>query len=481
MRSADAPEAPAAAASLMPARLGPYAIVRPLGHGGMASVYEGVHIGLGKRVAIKVLQPHLAANETTAARFVREGRAVARIHHPHVVEVFDVGLHEGVPYLVMELLEGVDLSEYLKCNAPLSLDETTELLLPIISAVAAAHEAGIVHRDLKPANVFLARGRHAKVDPKVVDFGISTFMDKDGNLELTQTHAMLGTIRYMSPEQTRGAKYADARSDQYALGLMVYLCVTGKPPFVAEGVYEMIHAIRNAPLVPPSQHNPKLPPDFDDVVMRAMSREPANRFPSVAELGRALLPFAGRRSSASWEREFVPDDGAGPKLGRGQRATLPEGTEAKPDPKPATTREDPTLMTSESGDTLPRSGGRTRMLLAVVGGAVGLGVAVAVILAVVSRGPEPRVQPPTPAAPVLVASEPTTAEPTPTANTTGTATATPTLASTPTPTAAPTLASTATGISSAASSAKPRPRVIARPAQGAPKPKLGSNGSPILE
>jgi len=270
----------------------------------MASVYEAVHVGLGKRVALKVLRPHLAVDETTIARFVREGRAVAKVRHPHVIDVFDVGAHDELPYLVMELLEGLDLSEYLKRNAPLTADETIGLILPVISAVAAAHDAGIVHRDLKPANIFLSAGRHGKVHPKVVDFGISTFTEKDGDLELTHTQTMLGTVRYMSPEQTRGAKYADARSDQYAVGVILYLCTTGVVPFEGEGVYEIIHAIRHGELQPPSVRAPALSPAFDAVVTRALAREPAARFDSVAELGRELMKLATRRS-ITWEREFA--------------------------------------------------------------------------------------------------------------------------------------------------------------------------------
>jgi serine/threonine-protein kinase len=334
----------------------------------MASVYEAVHVGLGKRVAIKVMQPHLAANETTAARFVREGRAVAKVRHAHVVDVFDVGSHEGVPYLVMELLEGTDLAEYLKCHGRLGLLETIDILLPVCSAVAAAHEAGIVHRDLKPANVFLSRGRHGRVHPKVVDFGISTFMEKDGDLDLTHTQTMLGTVRYMSPEQTRGAKYADARSDQYSLAVMLYLCTTGEVPFSGEGVYETIHAIRNARLVPPSKKNPALPADFDDVVERALARDPNARFPSVVELGRALLAFATRRSSAGWEREFpFPDE---------------DVMTTRPDVAPPTVStsvpsvhaNEPTVMTSVTqAANLRADRGRRARMLAVIGlGTVGV-------------------------------------------------------------------------------------------------------------
>ena len=455
------------------ARLGPYAIIAPLGHGGMASVYEAVHIGLGKRVAIKVMRSQLAADETSAARFVREGRAVARVRHPHVVEVFDVGSHEGVPYLVMELLEGVDLAEYLKCNAPLPIGEAVDLMLPVLSAVSAAHEAGIVHRDLKPANVFLVQRRHGRPHPKVVDFGISTFMEKDGDLDLTQTQTMLGTVKYMSSEQTRGAKYADARSDQYSLGVMLYMCTTGQVPFTGEGVYEMIHAIRNAELVPPSKLNPALLPAFDGVVACALARAPADRYASVADFARALLMFAGRRSSASWEREFEAPrtdgtSGDPPRRGPQSSDDVSDREMALGGAPPGAAKEDATVMSTVADRSFARaSRGRHAVLLAALIGTAA--AAIVLTLFFTSRGhangagrPSAAARqssPASPSVPLAVTAAPSPAPLPPTTTTTTTSSA---------------------PISSAASKS-PLPHGTQKTPVTHPPPKSGSNGAPILE
>src|SRR5579871_2943196 len=155
------------------ARVGQYVVGRELGRGGMAVVWEAEHTQLGKRVALKMLLPHLAENEIASSRFVREGRAAAQIHSAHVVDVFDVGVHEGVPYLVMELLEGSDLAATLRDRRTIEVRDLVDWMLPIASAVHAAHEAGVVHRDLKPSNVFLARRQDGTLSPIILDFGIS--------------------------------------------------------------------------------------------------------------------------------------------------------------------------------------------------------------------------------------------------------------------------------------------------------------------
>jgi serine/threonine-protein kinase len=476
-------EAAIASDPMRPARLGPYAIVRPLGHGGMASVYEAVHVGLGKRVAIKVMQPHLAAHETTSARFVREGRAVAKVRHAHVVDVFDVGAHEGVPYLVMELLEGTDLADYLKCHTRLGLAEAVDIMLPVCSAVAAAHEAGIVHRDLKPANIFLSRGVRGGVHPKVLDFGISTFMEKEGDLDLTHTQTMLGTVRYMSPEQTRGAKFADARSDQYSLGVMLYLCTTGQVPFSGEGVYETIHAIRNAPLLPPGVVNPALPRELDAVVARALSRDPNGRFPSVVELGRALLPFATRRSSAGWEREFVaydeemattrPDAPSAAAVAAAADSTA-AATVGSPRHVPG---EDATAMTSVTQATRARSK-RTRTIV-VVGAGFALAAALGAIFVVPRLGS-------TGAAQVGVKAAATAAAPVAPAASSAPSEAKDDVSSADQGSAAPAAPPpTASSVPASATRGQPKPAHAVAPA-GASRPRpapaaTGNNGAPILE
>jgi serine/threonine-protein kinase len=281
------------------ARVGPYELVRRLGRGGMAEVFEGRHVDLGKRVAIKLLR-HAMPDDRAARRVLREGRTATAITHPHVVSVLDVGSHDGAPYLVMELLEGEELAGLLAREGTLGHARIAELLLPVMSGVAAVHAAGIVHRDLKPSNILLAR-RHRGIEPVVVDFGISR------SIAPSQTNAstgIVGTVHYMAPEQLRGARGVTPLTDQYALGVILYECATGGPPFWNDDHYELLHAIMTAPVVPPSELVPGLSPDFDALVLRALARDPKDRFASVEELAEALLPFAERAVRERWAGEL---------------------------------------------------------------------------------------------------------------------------------------------------------------------------------
>ena len=288
----------------MPASIGPYRVLREVGRGGMGIVYEAEHAQLGKRVAIKMLRTHLLEDQANVQRFLREGRAACHIRHPHVVEIHELGSHEGAPYLVMDLLDGVHLGSRLEHEGMLPLPLLVDLMLPVVSAVSAAHAAGVVHRDLKPSNIMLSLGRDGSTLPKVLDFGASKFnVQGIDDPTLTITGAMLGTLHYMSPEQTRAPKDADARSDQYSLGLLIYECATGKKPFAAQSVYELMQAIMTAPCEPPSKRNPALPQAFDEVILRAMRRDPATRYPrwprSAWRSCRSRRRRGGTRGSAS--------------------------------------------------------------------------------------------------------------------------------------------------------------------------------------
>ncbi len=239
---------------------------------------------------------------------MKEARTAAKIRHPNVVSLLDVGVDGEVPYLVMELLEGVLLSRYLQRASPLSVDESIDTILPIVSAVAAAHAMGIVHRDLKPGNVMLCRRRPGEISPTVLDFGISKqFGEGDTEEEqLTNSGIVLGTIPYLAPEQTRGGRFASPRSDQYAVALILYECVTGARPFVGEGVYETMHAIVTAPLTPPSRRVEGVPRELDAVVVRALERDPEKRYPSMNAFGAALLDWGRRRTRETWVAVFAP-------------------------------------------------------------------------------------------------------------------------------------------------------------------------------
>ncbi len=286
------------------ARFGPYRVLRQVGSGGMGSVFEAEDTGLGHRVALKLLHPHVARRPGAVKRFLREGRAAARIRHPHVVQVFALGLEGDTPYLAMELLHGDNLSQVIAREGRLSVDAALDVVLPVVAAVAAAHDAGVIHRDLKPSNVCITQGPGAHACPKVVDFGVSKVIVGDGTDDVTVSDSVVGTAAYMSPEQARAASNASFRSDQYSLAALLYQCVTGKLPFSGRSVYEIVESIMTTPLGPPSLCTSGIPPALDDAVLRAMSRNPDDRYPSVRAFGAALLVLASERSRLALRAEF---------------------------------------------------------------------------------------------------------------------------------------------------------------------------------
>jgi hypothetical protein len=305
--------------------LGPYVLIRALGSGGMGVVFEACHQPLGRRVAIKVLHSETSAGATGAverARFLREGRAAAQVRHPHVVEVFDFGVEQDVPFLVMELIEGETLADRIAREGALPLPQVAALLLPVLSAVSELHAARILHRDLKPANVLLARDRAGAVVPKVSDFGVSRM--EDGSPALTGSNVLVGTYAYLAAELLRGGQRATEKTDLYALAVTLYECATGQRPFAQASPYDLLHAIVYERVVPPSARNALLPEAFDAVVLRAMNRDPAARFGGAQELARALLPFAEPAVRARWESEFdAPGSGSRSAAAAAARAPAP--------------------------------------------------------------------------------------------------------------------------------------------------------------
>jgi serine/threonine-protein kinase len=283
-------------------RIGVYEVRSFLGRGATANVYECTHSTLGRVVAVKLLHPHLVCNETSLKRFLREGRALSRIVHPNVIDVLDVGQHEGAGFLVMSLALGEDLSAHIRRRQPMTLADIANMMLPVIGAVAAAHEAGIVHRDLKPSNIRMTLDARGKYVPKVLDFGISKLVQDDPNGELTESESVLGTTYYMAPEQLRSARDVDGRADVYSLGVILYECAANRRPFAGDNAYERMHAIVTAPVPPLRRWRADLPQAFEDVVFRAMSRRALDRFASARELGLALAPFASEPER--WLDEF---------------------------------------------------------------------------------------------------------------------------------------------------------------------------------
>lgn len=296
-------------------KIGRYVIKRLIGAGGMGSVYEAVHEHLEKRVAIKLLDAKYPPGSAVHSRFLAEGKTAVTLRHPNVVDVIDVGVEAGRAYLVMEYLEGRDLSAYIAQHVRLDEGQMADLLLPLLSAVHTAHRKGIIHRDLKPENVLLRWTRSGSVEPKLLDFGISHVDRVD---RLTKTRELMGTPFYMAPEVIESQK-ADARSDQYGLGVIMYELASGRLPFEEQELFPLMRAIVSGAHLPLSRHRHDLHPDFVMAVERAMHVDPKQRFDSVADLGRALLPFASQDLEETWERTLTsvpppPDPSTGELL-----------------------------------------------------------------------------------------------------------------------------------------------------------------------
>ena len=332
-------------------RLGNYEVGPLLGHGGMASVFEGDHVGLNKPVAIKVLHEHIAQSEAMRARFLREAQLAATLEHPHVVNILDVGVQGDIAYIVMERLQGEDMATYLRREQKLSIEASLAVLLPVASALAFAHERGVVHRDLKPANVFLARDRHGELLPKIVDFGLSMGLAAEGP-RLTETDVVIGTLEYMAPEQTFGSRQVGPKSDQYSFATMLYEAVTGHLPFERKDPRDLLDAIRYAPVLLPSALEPTLPSTVDDAIVRALAREPDERFEDV----RALRIHAARCSRTRGRRRPGRRTSAGDRRRRGRRrapASEPEVDTLVGVPPPA-----PKLPLRAGDEHVPHQGNR---------------------------------------------------------------------------------------------------------------------------
>ncbi len=271
--------------------LGKYRLDGVVGEGGMAVVFRA-HDGEGaKPVAIKVLRPEILAEPDLAARFNRETRAASRLTGPHVARVFDVAATpSGLPFMVMELLEGHDLAEELDLRGPLPIDEAVDYVRQACQAMAEAHASGIVHRDLKPSNLYLCdQGGTRTV--KVLDFGISKVLDSEGDGRTTHADTSIGTPLYMSPEQVRSSKDVDLRTDVWSLGVILYELLVGRPPFAGSVTNATAMIVAQDP-APPSKLRRDVPAALDVVVAKALAKQAAERYPDTAALEAALLPFS---------------------------------------------------------------------------------------------------------------------------------------------------------------------------------------------
>ncbi len=285
---------------------GKYRVEQVLGEGGMGVVVSAVHLKLEQRVAIKFLRPTMLGEPEVVERFVREARAASRIQGDHVVRVMDVDtLDDGAPFLVMEHLEGSDLSSVRSQQAPLPPGQAVDYVLQAAEAIAEAHSLGIIHRDLKPANLFLAQRRDGIVRVKVLDFGISKLMSNPGSGEISITGAamVMGSPEYMSPEQMLSTRDVDVRTDVWALGVILYELCTAEVPFPGETLAQICALVMTTPPPPPREKRPEIPGGLEAIILRCLQKDRALRFQSVAELQTALSPF---RAAAENEPRSSP-------------------------------------------------------------------------------------------------------------------------------------------------------------------------------
>jgi eukaryotic-like serine/threonine-protein kinase len=282
---------------------GKYEVVRTLGEGGMAVVFEALHLRLRQRLAIKVLRPDIPDFTEVLARFEREARATAQLRSIHTARIVDVEtLPDGLPYIVMEYLEGLDLDAALHASGPMPVQQAVDIVLQVAEAMAEAHGLGIVHRDLKPANLFVCRSRTGdRPLVKVLDFGISKIED-EGSARITQAHAYFGTPCYAAPEQLRSAGDADARSDVWSLGVILFELLTGRTPFIGAAT-SVIAQVLSDPIPWPLELRPDLPREIARVALQALKRDPAERFQTMQAFASALEPFGhAERASMSLAR-----------------------------------------------------------------------------------------------------------------------------------------------------------------------------------
>ena len=291
---------------------GKYRVRSVLGEGGMGAVFEAEHVAIGRVVAMKVLHPAQATKKVAVKRFHQEARAAGGIGHPNICEVFDFGtLADGSPYLVMERLKGETLASRIAAEGGMPFLDVIEIVMQVLSGLAAAHERGILHRDIKPENVFLAERPGYPSIVKLLDFGVSKVVgpasaEWDDETDLTKTGMVMGTPYYMSPEQARGDRNLDGRVDLYACGVLLYEALTGQRPYVAKNYNTLLVGILQGNAKPPRALRASIPVDLEEVVQKAMAKNRDDRFQIAAEFAQALAAVrrtltkgAGRTPSTS--------------------------------------------------------------------------------------------------------------------------------------------------------------------------------------
>jgi serine/threonine protein kinase len=347
---------------------GKYRVVRLLAKGGMGVVYEAQHMVVRRRFAIKFLRRDLASRREILMRFQREAEAAGALEHENVTAAVDFGIaDDGTPYILMEYLVGESLAALLERQGRLPISRAADLLTQACTGVAAAHAAGIVHRDLKPHNLFVCR-RHDGTDLlKVLDFGVAKLQVAEEASAATRTGMVLGTAAYMSPEQARGEKTIDGKTDVYALGAILYETLSLKRPHPGDSQNAILHHIATQPAVPIESVQPDLPPALVELVGRTLASNQTKRPATVEELAERLAPFARREV-------FAAQDESGSTRGELTSTVLAPDVGASP------SSEGPSRAASTANERGPAQGPRARRgrrWLAFVGGGVVAAVGVA--------------------------------------------------------------------------------------------------------
>jgi serine/threonine protein kinase len=369
---------------------GKYRVERVIGEGGMGVVVAATHVELDQLVAVKFLLPEAMRHPEVVERFLREARVAARVKSEHVARVTDVGRVEpsGVPFIVMEYLEGSDLGALIDSTGRLPLDEACEIGLQACEALAEVHSAGIIHRDLKPSNLFITRRADGSPSLKLLDFGISKLIESPGDTDvdpaLTATATIMGSPSYMSPEQLRSTKEVDARTDVWALGAVLYEAVTGKPAFRGETVPQVCFMIGSEDPVPPSSLRSDIPPELERAILSSLDKKADTRA-TLGVLARALVVGAPLRARVSLERVEAVLGASASRL-RGESLPVLTGTALEPstqvarDPRRAIPPGGRT-QASWAADRKRKRGGRAPLLLLalLVAGVMAVGVATGTI------------------------------------------------------------------------------------------------------
>jgi serine/threonine protein kinase len=359
-----------------------YRIERRLGRGGMGILYLAVEPGLDRRVALKLIAPEAAAEEVFAKRFAEESRIAASIEHPNVVPIYSAGKEGGVPYIAMRFVAGSDLGRRIDRDGKLDPAHAVALIAQVGNGLDAIHAAGLVHRDVKPANVLLS-GEEGEEHAYITDFGVARNVATQSGL--TQTGRFVGTLDYVAPEQIAGGQ-VDARVDVYALGCLLFKLLTGRVPFPREGEAARLYAHLNDPPPAPSLYEPSISMALDDVVIRAMSKAPEDRYPSAGDLGRAAVAALSGAPVAIPERTVAT--GAAATVEPRTIAPVPteptvESTPADPAPLPtAETAVEVSPSIGRKSSTATKAG---RRRLALGAGLVGL-AAIAIVAIVLASG-----------------------------------------------------------------------------------------------